>query len=65
MKCCFCGRRIRSKEAPFCIPEGFPRNSEHELNPLCWTCGNEETPTLGEICEKLDRELERRTNETV
>lgn len=61
MKCCFCGRRIRTKEAPFVVPQDFPTNPIHEGKPLCWTCGHSEYPTLDEICEKLDREFDART----
>lgn len=57
MKCCFCGRRIRTKEAPFAVPEDYPKNKIHELKPICWTCGHAENPTLDEICEKLDRDM--------
>jgi hypothetical protein len=57
MNCCFCGKRIRTKEAPYRVPEGFPCNPIHELKPLCWTCGHAEIPTLDEICEKLDEEI--------
>jgi hypothetical protein len=57
MKCCFCKKRIRSKEPPYVVPEGFPRNKVHEMKPLCRACGSGEEPTLDEICERLDLEI--------
>ena len=58
MNCCYCGEKIETEEAPYCVPEGYPRNPVHEMKPLCWECGHDVTPTLDQICEKLDRELE-------
>ena len=58
MRCCYCKKRIRSREAPFCVPEDYARNSEHDMKPLCHACGSKETPTLDEICKRLDLEME-------
>jgi hypothetical protein len=36
--------------------EDFAKNSEHDLKPLCHAYVSKETPTLDEICERLDNE---------
>jgi hypothetical protein len=53
--CCYCKRSCEG-EAPFCVPEGFPRDADHEGKPLCEECGGSPKPTLDEICARLDRE---------
>ena len=56
-KCCFCG--ADASGSAYAVPEGFPRNKEHELKPLCSECGGVDGPTLDEICDTLDRDLGR------
>jgi hypothetical protein len=55
-QCCFCGKDFEG-ENEYEVPEGFPTNSTHEHKPLCVGCGSLPTPTLDEICQKLDAEL--------
>ena len=57
MKCCYCKKPIRGR-AEYCIPEDFPNNPVHGGKPLCSACGGFPEPTLDEICETLDMELE-------
>lgn len=56
--CCYCGKACRG-EAWYCIPEGFPRDKDHEGKPLCRKCGGYSSPTLDAICRKLDLEKKR------
>jgi|WetSurMetagenome_2_1015567.scaffolds.fasta_scaffold198845_1 hypothetical protein len=53
--CCYCKREIVGK-TNYCIPEGFPADTRHELKPLCDRCGGSPLPTLHTICEFLDKE---------
>jgi hypothetical protein len=56
MRCCYCKRAIVGK-VQFRIPHGYAQNSAHNNKPLCVVCGSKPTPTLDDICERLDKEL--------
>jgi hypothetical protein len=58
-KCCACEKDFKGK-LEYCIPEGFANNRDHDNKPLCDRCGSEPTPTLDEICKKLDQDIWRR-----
>jgi hypothetical protein len=55
--CCYCKNKIKGKPE-YCVPEGFPTNPIHDEKPLCYPCGSQPTPTLDEICQRLDMEFE-------
>jgi hypothetical protein len=57
-QCCYCEKEFNGKNT-YAIPEDYPTNKAHELKPLCGRCGGRETPTLDEICEKLDNDLRK------
>jgi hypothetical protein len=54
--CRYCEKTFPG-EAEYCIPEDFPINAALGGLPLCETCGGSPTPTLEEICGKLDKAL--------
>jgi hypothetical protein len=58
-QCCYCEKEFNGKNT-YAIPEDYPTNKAHELKPLCGRCGGRETPTLDEICEKLDNDLRKK-----
>ena len=53
--CCYCKEPIIG-EPRFCIPEGFPLNSDHDGKPLCDGCGGSPVQSLNQICQFLDNE---------
>jgi hypothetical protein len=55
-ECCYCKKKIDG-QAPYSVPEDYASNPEHDGKPLCEECGGKPTPTLDEICRKLDAEF--------
>ncbi len=54
-RCCYC-KKDYDGEHNFEVPPGYPDDPAHDGKPLCDGCGGGPTPTLDEICARLDEE---------